>query len=114
MGIVIAIDDFGTGYSSLSYLKRLPLDFLKVDRSFVKDIPEDNNDMEITAAVISMAQKLHLQVVAEGVETEEQLRFLEVNSCNYYQGYLFSKPKPYAELETVFTEMLTKLGQEVL
>ncbi|MCR8923169.1 EAL domain-containing protein [Dasania sp. GY-MA-18] len=114
MGIVIAIDDFGTGYSSLSYLKRLPLDFLKVDRSFVKDIPEDNNDMEITAAVISMAQKLHLQVVAEGVETEEQLRFLEGNSCNYYQGYLFSKPKPYAELETVFTEMLTKLDQEVL
>ncbi len=94
MGISIAIDDFGTGYSSLSYLKRFPIDILKVDRSFVKDIPDDLNDMEITAAVIAMAHKLQLKVVAEGIETQQQLEFLKANNCEYGQGYLIAKPMP--------------------
>jgi len=94
MGISIAIDDFGTGYSSLSYLKRFPIDVLKVDRSFVMDIPKDRNDMEITAAVIAMAHKLHLKVVAEGIETQAQLDFLKDNHCEYGQGYYIAKPMP--------------------
>lgn len=91
-GVVITIDDFGSGYSSLSYLKRLPVDILKVDRQFVKDIPEDLNDMEITSAVIAVAHKLNLKVVAEGVEDEDQRDFLMINHCDYAQGYYFSKP----------------------
>ena len=92
LGVSISIDDFGTGYSSLSYLKRFPVDVLKVDRSFVQDIPDDPNDMEITAAIIAMAQKLNLNVVAEGVETIEQMEFLKANNCFVVQGYYFSKP----------------------
>ncbi|WP_026111225.1 EAL domain-containing protein [Pseudoalteromonas ruthenica] len=92
LGVSISIDDFGTGYSSLSYLKRFPVDVLKVDRSFVQDIPEDSNDMEITAAIIAMAQKLNLNVVAEGVETKEQMEFLKANNCFIVQGYYFSRP----------------------
>jgi diguanylate cyclase (GGDEF)-like protein/PAS domain S-box-containing protein len=99
LGLSLAIDDFGTGYSSLSYLKRLPIDTLKVDRSFVMDIPKDVSDMEISAAVIAMAHKLHLKVVAEGVETREQLSFLKANRCEYAQGFFFSKP--LAELDFV-------------
>ncbi len=99
MGISIAIDDFGTGYSSLSYLKRFPIDVLKVDRSFVMDIPKDRNDMEITAAVIAMAHKLHLKVVAEGIETQAQLDFLKDNRCEYGQGYYIAKPMPMEQLE---------------
>jgi len=99
MGISIAIDDFGTGYSSLSYLKRFPIDVLKVDRSFVMDIPKDRNDMEITAAVIAMAHKLHLKVVAEGIETQAQLDFLKDNHCEYGQGYYIAKPMPMEQLE---------------
>jgi EAL domain-containing protein (putative c-di-GMP-specific phosphodiesterase class I) len=100
MGISIAIDDFGTGYSSLSYLKRFPIDILKVDRSFVMDIPSDSNDMAITAAVIAMAHKLNLRVVAEGIETKEQLDFLRSNHCEYGQGYLIARPMPCKDLET--------------
>jgi len=99
MGISIAIDDFGTGYSSLSYLKRFPIDVLKVDRSFVMDIPNDVSDMEITAAVIAMAHKLNLRVVAEGIETKEQVDFLRSNRCEYGQGYLIARPMPINELE---------------
>ncbi|MCP5325436.1 MAG: EAL domain-containing protein [Oceanospirillaceae bacterium] len=105
-GISIAIDDFGTGYSSLSYLKRFPINVLKVDRSFVMDIPRDINDMEITGAVIAMAHKLNLQVVAEGVETPAQLQFLRANNCEYAQGYLFSKPLPIADFEAYISKPL--------
>ncbi|WP_152960625.1 EAL domain-containing protein [Pseudoalteromonas porphyrae] len=105
LGVSISIDDFGTGYSSLSYLKRFPVDILKVDRSFVKDIPEDTNDMEITAAIIAMAQKLKLNVVAEGVETIEQVAFLQNNNCFIVQGYYYSPPIPESELPKLFEKL---------
>ncbi|MBA6390982.1 bifunctional diguanylate cyclase/phosphodiesterase [Colwellia sp. BRX10-3] len=92
IGMSVSVDDFGTGYSSLSYLKKLPLDFLKIDRSFIKEIVADDNDKAIVRAVISMAHNLNLCVTAEGVETKEQLSFLVDNSCNSVQGYIFSRP----------------------
>ncbi len=92
LGVRISIDDFGTGYSSLSYLKRFPIDTLKIDRSFVIDLPGDQNAASIARAVIAMAHGLQLKVVAEGVENAEQLAFLVENSCDEVQGYYFSRP----------------------
>ena len=92
LGVTLAMDDFGTGYSSLSYLKRFPIDVIKIDRSFIKDIPSNQDDMEITSAVVAMARNLRLKVVAEGVETAEQLTFLRQQRCDVGQGYLFDKP----------------------
>jgi len=107
MGVRFAIDDFGTGYSSLSYLKRLPLDQLKIDQSFVRDCTRDPNDAEIIRAIIAMARNLSLELIAEGVETAEQLAFLQEQSCHAYQGYLFSPPIE----EQMFIELLKKQGR---
>ena len=99
MGISLALDDFGTGYSSLSYLKSLPIQVLKIDQSFVRNIPGDHQDMEISAGIIALARKLNLKVVAEGVETPEQLEFLLEQGCDHYQGYLYSRPLPADQFE---------------
>lgn len=105
-GIRISIDDFGTGYSSLSYLKKFPFHTLKIDRSFVNEIQVKGDDAEITRAIILMAQSLGLEIVAEGVETKEQLDFLEALGCDYYQGYFFSKPLPEQEFERLLERNL--------
>jgi response regulator RpfG family c-di-GMP phosphodiesterase len=99
LGLSLSIDDFGTGYSSLAYLKRFAIDKLKIDQSFVRDIPDDLDSMEITASIIAMAKNLHLKVLAEGVEAEDQLAFLQIHNCDACQGYLFSRPLPAPELE---------------
>ncbi|MEX0902365.1 MAG: EAL domain-containing protein, partial [Pseudohongiellaceae bacterium] len=101
-GISISIDDFGTGYSSLSYLKTLPLTTLKIDRGFVKDLPDDVDDATITRTIITMATQLGLNVIAEGVETEAQSEFLLQNGCNWGQGFLYGKPVAATEVWTLF------------
>ncbi|MCX6006822.1 MAG: EAL domain-containing protein, partial [Chloroflexi bacterium] len=94
MGVRLAIDDFGTGYSSLAQIKRFPIDTLKVDRSFIRNIPKDIEDNAITEAIIAMGKTLSLTVIAEGVETQEQMDFLKKHACDQIQGYYFSRPIP--------------------
>lgn len=106
LGIQISIDDFGTGYSSLNYLKSLPIDRLKIDRSFVKEVMLDGNDAAIVSTIATMANHLKLKVTAEGVESKEQLEFLKAQNCHEGQGYLFSKPVPARVLENEFLSRL--------
>lgn len=116
LGIQIAVDDFGTGYSSLSYLKEFPIDCLKIDRTFVRNVPHNPNDEALVSMIISMAKHLRLKVVAEGIEEVEQLSFLIDGGCDYIQGYLFSKPispqqitETYKDLHHRVEEVLTQL-----
>jgi EAL domain-containing protein (putative c-di-GMP-specific phosphodiesterase class I) len=101
MGLTVSIDDFGTGYSALSYLHRFPVSQLKIDRSFVCDIPADRAKSELVKAMLSIATALRLETVAEGVETHAQAAYLEAHGCRHAQGYLFGKPMPRAAFEEV-------------
>jgi EAL domain-containing protein (putative c-di-GMP-specific phosphodiesterase class I) len=100
----LSIDDFGTGYSSLAYLKRFPIDALKVDQSFVRDITSDQDDAAIASAIIAMGHSLRLTIIAEGVETLEQLAFLRERECHKVQGFLFARPMPAEQLPAYLAE----------
>ena len=115
MGVELSMDDFGTGYSSLSYLSRLPLDELKIDRSFVIEIDKSENDANLAIAIIAMARSMGLKLVAEGVETHEQYHFLRNHGASVIQGYLFSKPVPFDEFKNLlapgaFKPQIEKIG----
>jgi EAL domain-containing protein (putative c-di-GMP-specific phosphodiesterase class I) len=107
-GVVISIDDFGTGYSSLSKLRRLPIDTIKIDRSFVQNVTMDQDDASIVTAIIALAHKLSLNVIAEGVETQAQLDFLQALGCNQWQGYLCSKALPAEGFEALLLNQLDR------
>jgi len=104
ISVQLSLDDFGTGYSSLQYLKKLPLDQLKIDQSFIRDLATDSSDKAIVRTIIAMAQNLDMDVIAEGVETEENRQFLLDNGCTHYQGYLFSKPVPIEQFEALLKQ----------
>jgi EAL domain-containing protein (putative c-di-GMP-specific phosphodiesterase class I) len=108
LGIRLSMDDFGTGYSSLNYLRRYPFDTIKVDREFVSDITYDMGDRELVNAAIVMAHSLELKVVAEGVETEEQLAYLEKQGCDYAQGYLLGRPVSADEFTILLEQQMGK------
>jgi EAL domain-containing protein (putative c-di-GMP-specific phosphodiesterase class I) len=104
LGLKISLDDFGTGYSSLSYLRRFPIDTLKIDRSFVRDIAEDPDDEAIASTIVAMGRRLKLSVIAEGIETEAQLNLLGSHGCGLGQGYLFSPPVPAVQFRKLLEE----------
>jgi EAL domain-containing protein (putative c-di-GMP-specific phosphodiesterase class I) len=104
MGLALAMDDFGTGYSSLAYLKKFPITTLKIDRSFVIGVPGDENDCAIAQAIVTMGRQLRQEIVAEGIETVEQMVFLKGLGCDQLQGYLFSPPVPVADFEKMVRE----------
>jgi EAL domain-containing protein (putative c-di-GMP-specific phosphodiesterase class I) len=110
LGVRISVDDFGTGYSSLSYLRRLPLDRLKIDRTFIREVATSRDDAAIVRAIVSLAHHLHLKVIAEGVETPDQLAFLRELGCDQYQGFHHSAPVP----NNVFVSMLLEHQAEAL
>jgi EAL domain-containing protein (putative c-di-GMP-specific phosphodiesterase class I) len=114
MGLSLSIDDFGTGYSSLSYLKRFPISTLKIDKSFVHDVPGDDEDVAIVSAIVRMAHALKLEVVAEGVETLEQQQFLKALGCQVIQGFLFSRPLDARECTQLLRLHAEKADQALL
>jgi EAL domain-containing protein (putative c-di-GMP-specific phosphodiesterase class I) len=111
MGINISIDDFGTGFSSLASLKRLPIDALKIDQSFVREATSDPDDAALVMAIITLGHNLRLKVVAEGVETEDQLRFLQLLRCDEIQGFFYSKPVPADTLISLFEPQINTDGK---
>ena len=110
LSIRVAMDDFGTGYSSLAYLRKFPIQLLKIDRAFIKDLLRNPEDQAIVKAIIAMAHTLKIEVIAEGVETAEQVDFLRVHGCDEVQGFLYSKPVPAEE----FAELLARNRQQTL
>ncbi|OYY48074.1 MAG: GGDEF domain-containing protein, partial [Methylophilaceae bacterium 17-43-7] len=115
MGVRLSIDDFGTGFSSLSYLKRLPIDTIKIDKSFVRDIKTDANDAAIITAIIKMSHSLNFKVIAEGVETADQLNYLTQYECDEIQGFYFSKPLSAVEFEKLLrSERMLDIFQPVI
>src|SRR5206468_457359 len=114
MGIRLSIDDFGTGHSSLGYLKRFPVDQLKVDRSFVRDLPHNGDDVAIVRAVIAMAHSLNMSVVAEGVEHQHQFDLLRVEGCDEFQGFFCRPPLPEPELLRFLAEERTNRASAAL
>ena len=114
MGVRFSLDDFGTGYSSLQYLKRLPLDQLKIDQSFVHDIVSDNSDKAIVQTIIAMASNLKLGVIAEGVENQHQHQQLVETGCTHFQGYLFGSPVPIEQFDSLLRPDLCEDDEDVL